>query len=77
MCERRLRLLGRLKLPKPKTLCRSLRMIGHMGTETRPQRFDGCSVESWALEETLTQPCREGDHSCKWFKAVKLCHFSR
>jgi len=57
--------VGGVKLTKPKTLRWSLRTTSHMGTETRPQRFYGSSVESWALGETLTQPCREGENGCK------------
>jgi len=41
--------------PQPKTLSQSWRRIGHMGTETRPQLVRGSSVESWAMEATLTQ----------------------
>jgi len=35
-----------------------------MGTETRPQRLYGSSVESWAMGATLTQLCREGENGC-------------
>jgi len=44
-----------------------------MGTETRPQRFYGSSVESWAMGATLTQLCREGENGCKRYQVVKLC----
>jgi len=36
-----------------------------MGTERRPQRNRGSSVESWAMGETLTQLCRTGENGCK------------
>jgi hypothetical protein len=48
-----------------------------METETRLQRLDGSSVESWAMGETLTQLCREGENGCKWLQVVKLCRRGR
>ncbi len=56
-----------LKRTKPKTLSWSKWMISHMGTETRPQLFKGCSVESWAMGETLTQQCRVSENGCIFF----------